>query len=77
MSLIVGMRDFHLLLNVEYNTSRTKEEETMNDVLEEKAFNVDVKAEKDDEYVPHEEIEEVTHYLLEKHKKAFIALANA
>ena len=49
----------------------------MNAVLDEKYVDVQDMEQEKYEYIPHEEIVEVTRYLLDKHREAFIALANA
>ncbi len=47
----------------------------MNAVLEERLS--EIQTDDREEYISHEEVVEVTRYLLEKHREAFIALANA
>lgn len=49
----------------------------MNAALVEKELDVQDIAHEKCEYISHEEVAEATRYFLEKHREAFIALANA
>ena len=54
-----------------------KEVRIMNTIVVDEELDVRESVHEEYEYIPHEEVVEITHQLIEKHRKAYTALANA